>query len=522
MAPSTSTPQSYTWTFPGSPVRVCVQLDVIRHLQELLLTGTGRSGILLGQMTRGRETEITSVTAIDGEGPDALATTLLSLRPSGDVRPVGFYRAGADSLRLNDEDYEIARTHFANPSNVFLVIEQTEGGQGNATFFFWDNHQIHREFAILEFPFDADLLAKQEGLRARARQLPPEPVAIAPIAAPQPVPPEKQAPPERRWWRTVWVVLVCLCVGALLAGGARFLKLGPWSPKPAPVTTTANAAVAPSLGLRFHREGTDLAVTWDRDAVAKYGATAGLLTVRDGANEKAIGLNADLLRSANVLLSTVSDQVQIQLTFLQPNQSTISESGMAVMPARGSADLTVRAVPTVPRPVAAGQVQSAPPVLPQRGFTPPSGASRAAAPRIDEPPVNLAASRTAPAIQSVPLPGVVSNPVTRPSAPPPTTAGSQPVASEAGSHVQPAQYLSGFKPVFPTAADNARVQGQVVVEAIVGLDGKVKDAKVISGHPLLREAALRAVRSWTFKPATINGIAVEAPTRAEVNFRGAW
>jgi TonB family protein len=60
------------------------------------------------------------------------------------------------------------------------------------------------------------------------------------------------------------------------------------------------------------------------------------------------------------------------------------------------------------------------------------------------------------------------------------------------------------------------------VEAVVGIDGRVKDVKVISGHPLLRDAAIRAVRTWTFKPATINGKSVEAPARAEVNFKGVW
>jgi protein TonB len=88
--------------------------------------------------------------------------------------------------------------------------------------------------------------------------------------------------------------------------------------------------------------------------------------------------------------------------------------------------------------------------------------------------------------------------------------------------VKPAEFQSGDKPVFPDAARNARVQGIVVVEAIVGVDGKVKDAKVISGHALLRDAAVRAVRTWTFKPASINGQPVEAPARAEVNFRGVW
>jgi protein TonB len=487
-------------------------------------------------VTPGHQTEITSVAPVPGDGPDAVAAALKSSQFPDDAVPVGFYRAGAGGLCLSDEDYEIARTCFPNPASVFLVIQHSDGVPGIASFFFWDNHQIHRDFAILEFPFDADLLAQKESIRARAKQAPPERLSVAPIAAAtasRPVPTQRQLPPqpvsEHRHWRALWLLLVCISVGAILAAGARFFKLDPWSPK-APSPSLANTTAAPSLGLRFHREGTDLAVTWDREAVSKYGATAGLLTVRDGPNEKAIGLNADLLRSANVLLATVSDQVQIQLTFLQANQTTLSESGIAVLPARGAANPIVRVVPTVPRPVAAEQVASAPRALPQKSFTPPSRPQSSNLPRIEEPPVNPALPMPrAPLNQASPLPAVVANQALRLPAPPPgaQSPASQPpnsaaAAGDTASNVHPAQFLSGDKPEFPAAAYNARVQGLVVVEAMVGPDGKVKHTKIISGHPLLRDAALRAVRGWTFKPAMINGIPVEAPARAEVNFRGAW
>jgi protein TonB len=84
------------------------------------------------------------------------------------------------------------------------------------------------------------------------------------------------------------------------------------------------------------------------------------------------------------------------------------------------------------------------------------------------------------------------------------------------------EFISGQKPPYPPAATSARVQGVVVVEATVTPDGKVKQAKIISGHPLLLEAASKAVRGWNFKPATINGKPVEAPVRVEVTFRGNW
>ena len=55
-------------------------------------------------------------------------------------------------------------------------------------------------------------------------------------------------------------------------------------------------------------------------------------------------------------------------------------------------------------------------------------------------------------------------------------------------------------------------------EALVGPSGRVVETKLISGHPLLREAALGAVRQWTYKPAMLNGEPVESRTQVRVNF----
>jgi len=88
--------------------------------------------------------------------------------------------------------------------------------------------------------------------------------------------------------------------------------------------------------------------------------------------------------------------------------------------------------------------------------------------------------------------------------------------------VVPARFLSGKKPRYPPAAFRAHVQGTVVVEAVVGPEGEVKQLSVISGPPLLRDEAVNAVRSGKFVPARVNGRPVSAPTKVEVNFRGNW
>lgn len=60
-------------------------------------------------------------------------------------------------------------------------------------------------------------------------------------------------------------------------------------------------------------------------------------------------------------------------------------------------------------------------------------------------------------------------------------------------------------PVFPPAAIQMDLSGIVLVQALVGRDGEVKDAFVVSGHPVLRDDALEAIWQWKFKPAMANG-----------------
>ncbi len=54
--------------------------------------------------------------------------------------------------------------------------------------------------------------------------------------------------------------------------------------------------------------------------------------------------------------------------------------------------------------------------------------------------------------------------------------------------------------------------------ATIGVDGKVKNVRVISGHALLQRPATEAVRQWIYKPAVLNGQAVESESEVQVNF----
>jgi TonB family protein len=74
-------------------------------------------------------------------------------------------------------------------------------------------------------------------------------------------------------------------------------------------------------------------------------------------------------------------------------------------------------------------------------------------------------------------------------------------------------------PVYPELAQEKNIEGTVLLDTIVGKDGRVIDLRPVSGPPELAPAATEAVKSWRFSPFTLNGDAVEVETTIEVEFR---
>jgi protein TonB len=87
-----------------------------------------------------------------------------------------------------------------------------------------------------------------------------------------------------------------------------------------------------------------------------------------------------------------------------------------------------------------------------------------------------------------------------------------------GGNVQAAMAIRAPKPSYPPLAKQARIQGVVRLNAVIGKDGTIQDLKAASGHPLLVPAALEAVRQWLYKPTLLNGEPVEVVTVIDVNF----
>jgi protein TonB len=158
-------------------------------------------------------------------------------------------------------------------------------------------------------------------------------------------------------------------------------------------------------------------------------------------------------------------------------------------------------------------------------FVAPRGIPQKAPVLIDEPPssggqyVPGAVSSSATGVPGLPLP------IENPAPPAAKTPGPKPVPAapeikrvRVGGAVQAAQIVKRVIPVYPPLAKQARVQGTVKLLGIVATDGTVQQLRVISGHPLLVQSALDAVRQWVYRPTLLNGEPVEVEAPIDVNF----
>jgi protein TonB len=84
--------------------------------------------------------------------------------------------------------------------------------------------------------------------------------------------------------------------------------------------------------------------------------------------------------------------------------------------------------------------------------------------------------------------------------------------------VMEAALLNKVQPQYPAAARLMHIAGTVRLQAIIGKDGRVRDVEVLSGNPILVQAALAAVREWRYRPTELNHEIVEVETEITVNF----
>jgi protein TonB len=124
------------------------------------------------------------------------------------------------------------------------------------------------------------------------------------------------------------------------------------------------------------------------------------------------------------------------------------------------------------------------------------------------------------------LGGILAAPVSAPPAfapppppPPPPPKAATPIEPvRVGGMVKEPQVVKMIPPVYPQLASRARVSGTVVLEATLTAQGTVEQIRVVSGHPLLIEAAINCVKQWQYEPTYLNGEPVPVILTAKVHF----
>jgi protein TonB len=108
--------------------------------------------------------------------------------------------------------------------------------------------------------------------------------------------------------------------------------------------------------------------------------------------------------------------------------------------------------------------------------------------------------------------------IAAPPSPPPAPAPARAPVPVGGDIKRPMK-IKDVAPAYPMVARAAQVQGIVIVEATIGPDGKVQDARILRSVRLLDQAALDAVRQWEYTPTLLNGTPIAIVMTVTVNFR---
>jgi protein TonB len=307
------------------------------------------------------------------------------------------------------------------------------------------------------------------------------------------------------------------------------------------------------LTLRVEHSGGELMLTWNRESSAIKSATRAVLSISDGAQHENVDMDLAQLRNGSIVYSPSSSDIVFRMEVTGSDQTkTTSESvrvlrtrpspmpepeqqaqGSKGAPAPSPAKPTGASIDAVAPDSASGrepaaQAEIRPSTAPAKPFNADSLSQRLRPVRPTDMPDAPEVGRGGEAVSAAVAVGMNSMPpplLTSASPAPAAASQSAPVqaASTARTNtrsepVQQAQLVSRRNPEYPPIAKQAGAHGEVVLTAVIGVDGKVKDVKVVSGHPLLRNAAVAAVKQWVYSPTILNGKPVESESRIVLNF----
>lgn len=511
-------PRHYVWWFPGSPVKVHLDLQMVQRLKDRLQsigTGAAEEGLLFGRTFEG----VAEILDFQPASNCTLTGMIAALpKQHGKRFLMGYYRTEeGETFHLTQKDISLAEECFPKPHQVFLMVHSNGFGSPNATFFFHDGDRKMTDFAFLEFPLDSSLLAIEErGRIQRSHQ------AVS-VAATSPAPaatPAVEIPRKRRglWLKVIaWTCAIGLVfgLGTLVNNTsfqARLANLRRAISNPPAVSSVSPPIIhnssSPLIALHAKRQNGDLELSWSRESEWIAAATSGVIIIQDGTEKRQIPLDSAQVHGGSLLYSPTSDQILMQLSVTTP-ANTVTESVMVVIPKNGNSRVY---------PMASFQSASAEPAdSPLQKVE----LAKASKPFIKPPatksalsPVSILADSPPMKLDFHPTPENMSGLATQtlPALPPPAANTSQPAPGTPSQQppakivqYQPPVAISKVSPGFPSELQPLAVQRRII-EITVSIDknGKVSKAEAVpqkNVHQFLINSALNAARLWKFRPA---------------------
>jgi len=114
--------------------------------------------------------------------------------------------------------------------------------------------------------------------------------------------------------------------------------------------------------------------------------------------------------------------------------------------------------------------------------------------------------------------GGILNDLNKVAAPPPPPPKKRAPPKQIGGNVLKSKLIRQVEPEYPELARRARVQGIVILVVNVDEEGNVAEIQVTRGHPLLKDAAVAAVKQWKYSPTLLNGEPIQVTATVTVNF----
>jgi TonB family protein len=329
-------------------------------------------------------------------------------------------------------------------------------------------------------------------------------------------------------------ILAVFGAAIALAGISAYLGRGHWLAKPIP----GGSAAGFPLQVNVEPQGNGLVnIRWNPQSAQVTQAREGRLVITERDQQpRIVTLDPDQLRIGHLFFQSSSDRIQFQLEVVDRSGAITKEAALAVSPGIIAAPPEKAPSPTGHDPGLAIQGPSAPNVdakagvpqvaaaveTPQTGrpplrtFTlpPPSQPSTEAGRVIlPDPPAPVASGSVTPPATGLPtaLDGIPEPPVKQAAQAPLRT-------MRVGGNVQAANLIKKVAPVYPPAAKSARIQGAVRFTATIAKNGTIQNLQLVSGQPLLVQAATDAVKQWVYRPLLLNGEPVEVITQIDVNF----